>query len=62
MEKLKQAVNYFPVGLQPSPTTISATNEQLLAVQSKNRPSTHVRGKSSGVKSLHLRVLVKKYF
>jgi len=51
MEKLKQAVNYFPVGLQPSPTTISATNEQLLAVQPKNLPSTHVRGKSSGVKS-----------
>lgn len=50
MEKLKQAVNYFPVGLQPTSTTASATNEQLLEIQPKNLSSTHVRGKSSWIK------------
>ena len=45
MEKLKQAVNYFPVGLQPRSPTTNATNEQLLEVQPKNLSSIHVRGK-----------------
>lgn len=46
MEKLQQAVNYFPVGLQPiSTTAINETNDRLLGVQPKKNPPVSVQGK-----------------
>ena len=46
MEKLKQAVNYFPVGLQPISTTIKGAKDQLLEVPPRNEPSFSVQGKA----------------